>query len=67
MVGREELLRHIGTVVGLAGIGLVVAGVWGLYGWQWGAIVAGLPVAGFYLYGEWCAVRGGVYDNRGEG
>lgn len=46
------------NLVGVLGVGLVVAGVWGLGGWQWGAISAGLPVAAFYLYGEVRAVRG---------
>ena len=38
--------------VGLAGVALIVAGVWGLGGWEWGVIAAGLPFGGFYLYGE---------------
>ncbi len=46
------------SVVGVVGIGLVVAGVANLFGWEWGAITAGLPIAGFYLYGELRAVRG---------
>ena len=49
MARLKELAR---SLVGLAGLGLVVAGVWGLGGWEWGAITAGLPVACFYLYGE---------------
>ena len=40
------------SIVGLSGIGLVVTGVWGLWGWQWAAILAGLPVSAFYIYGE---------------
>ena len=40
------------TVVGISAIGLIVVGVWGLWGWQWAAIVSGLPVAAFYIYGE---------------
>lgn len=39
-------------VIGLAALGLVVAGVWGLAGWEWAAIAAGLPIAAFYVWGE---------------
>lgn len=49
-----EVLR---TLVGWVGIGLVLAGVWGLWGWQCAAILGGLPLAGFYIYGEVRAVR----------
>jgi fatty acid desaturase len=45
------------TAFGWAGLALVIAGVWGLWGWQWAAILGGLPVAGFYIYGEIRAVR----------
>jgi len=44
------------NVVGLGGLALVVAGIWGLGGWEWGVIVAGLPVGGFYLVGELRAI-----------
>ncbi len=45
------------TVFGWSGLGLVLAGVWGLWGWQWAAILGGLPIAAFYVYGEIRAVR----------
>jgi len=45
----RELVR---TAIGLGAWALVVAGVWGLGGWPWGLIAAGLPVSGFYLFGE---------------
>ncbi len=50
---KAELIR---SAIGLAGVALVVAGVWGLWGWEWAAVVAGLPVAGFYVWGEARAV-----------
>lgn len=50
---KAELIR---SAIGIAGVALVVAGVWSLLGWAWAAIVAGLPVAGFYLYGELQAI-----------
>ncbi len=50
---KAELIR---SAIGLAGVALVVAGVWGLLGWAWAAILAGLPVAGFYLFGELRAI-----------
>jgi hypothetical protein len=31
---------------------LIIAGVWGMWGWSWAAIVAGAPGFGFYLWGE---------------
>lgn len=46
------------TLFGWCGLGLVLAGVWGLWGWQWAAILGGLPIAAFYIYGEIRAVRG---------
>mgnify|MGYP001559448360 CR=1 FL=1 len=49
----REVTRN---VVGLGGLGLVVAGVWGLGGWEWGLIAAGLPVSVFYVLGELRAV-----------
>lgn len=52
---RTAILR---TVFGWSGLGLVLAGVWGLWGWQWAAILGGLPIAAFYVYGEVRALRG---------
>lgn len=46
---KRELIR---SAVGLGGWALVVAGIWGLGGWQWGMIVAGLPIGGLYVYVE---------------
>jgi hypothetical protein len=46
------------TVFGWSGLTLMLAGVWGLWGWQWAAILGGLPIAAFYVYGEIRAVRG---------
>lgn len=39
-------------VFGIAGIALVVVGIWGRWGWEWAAIAAGVLPAGFYVYGE---------------
>lgn len=39
-------------LVGVAGLSAVVAGVWGALGWQAGMVAAGLPFAGFWIYGE---------------
>ena len=50
----RELARN---TVGLAGLGLVVAGVWGLGGWEWAAIAAGLPIAAFYSWGQILSAR----------
>jgi hypothetical protein len=50
----RELARN---TVGLAGLGLIVAGVWGLGGWEWGAISAGLPIGGFYVLGVLRSLR----------
>lgn len=44
-----EIARHL---AGLGGCAAIVIGVWGLAGWAVAAIVAGVPFAGFYLYGE---------------
>jgi hypothetical protein len=46
-------------VVGVCGCGLVVAGVAGLCGWAWAAITAGLPIAMFYVWGEYRKASGG--------
>jgi hypothetical protein len=56
-VGAWPWREVVREVVGLAGLGLIVAGVWGLGGWEWGAIVAGLPVGGFYVLGELRSLR----------
>lgn len=41
-----------GDVAGLVGVGLVVAGVWSIWGWAVAAITLGLPVAAFWAYVE---------------
>ena len=46
---KAEIIR---SVVGLGGVALVVVGVWGLWGWAWAAIAAGLPIGGLYMYVE---------------
>lgn len=38
--------------IGLAGVGAIVVGVWGLLGWPAAAIAAGLPFAGFWVWGQ---------------
>lgn len=60
LIGRAlELLRAAApSLIGLACLGLVVAGVWGLGGWEWGLITAGAPGAAFYVYGEARRARG---------
>ena len=42
----------IRTLIGMGALALVVLGIWGLAGWAWAAIAAGLPVGAFYLWGE---------------
>jgi hypothetical protein len=48
----EALAALYPHLLGLAGLSAVVAGVWGALGWQAGVIAAGLPFAGFWMYGE---------------
>lgn len=50
-----EALPH---VFGCAGIALVIAGIWGRWGWEWAAMAAGVLPAGFYVYGEIRRARG---------
>lgn len=45
-------------IAGLVAHGLIVAGVWGRFGWSWGLIVAGAPFAAFYFWGEYRSSRG---------
>jgi hypothetical protein len=40
------------SAVGWLGIGFVAAGFWGLFGWPAAALVAGTPIAAFYLYSQ---------------
>ena len=47
-----RLLAALPHLLGLAGLALVVAGIWGAFGWEAGAVVAGSPFAGSWLYGE---------------
>lgn len=54
---RAHASTVLRTAFGWSGLGLVLAGVWGLWGWQWAAILGGLPIAAFYVYGEIRAVR----------
>lgn len=49
--------RFLPDLVGLASLGLIVFGVWGLAGLHWAAIVAGSPFATFYLWGEAREIR----------
>ena len=48
-MSKPEIIRN---GIGFVALGLVVVGVWGLWGWQWAAIATGLPVAVFYVWGE---------------
>lgn len=49
---RRVLLQLLqATTVG-GSFALILAGIWGLLGWQWAAIAAGLPAFTFYLWGE---------------
>jgi hypothetical protein len=52
MVAPQQLRAHARDLVGLTALALVVAGIYGLAGWQWAAIATGFPVGGFYLWGE---------------
>lgn len=45
----RAIVRHS---IGIGALGLIVAGVWGRWGWEWGLITAGLPPALFYVWGE---------------
>lgn len=42
--------------VGLAGLALIGAGVWGLAGWAWCSILLGVAAAGLYLVREYRAI-----------
>lgn len=48
----DVVARLIPDAVGLLSLGAIVAGVWGLAGWEWAAIAAGTPPGVFYLWGE---------------
>lgn len=39
-------------MVGAVGLALVGAGVWGLYGWQWAAVLVGSLFVGLYIVRE---------------
>lgn len=55
------LLVEAGAVqhmVGWMGLVLIIGGVWGLFGWECASIVAGSPIAAFYLFGQVREVRG---------
>lgn len=54
-----EIARHL---AGLGGLAAIVTGVWGVAGWEVAVIVAGVPFAGFYLYGEARSVAPGRQD-----
>lgn len=51
-------------VLGLAGAGLVGAGCWSLWGWEWAAIALGTPALALYVYGE---LRRAAGPGRGGG
>lgn len=53
VVNRDVLLTVAREGLGLVGLALIVAGVWGLGGWPYASIVAGLPLAVSYVRGEW--------------
>lgn len=56
---RWKLLsRALPHVFGLAAIAVIVAGVWGKWGWEWAAMVGGTPPAAFYVWGEIRSTRG---------
>lgn len=63
---RAELLERASSAapalarvaLGCGGIACVLAGVWGLWGWEWAAIAGGALPATFYIYGEARAARG---------
>lgn len=46
---RPQVFRALSVAGSFA---LIVAGVWGRWGWTWAAIAAGAPGFGFYLWGE---------------
>jgi hypothetical protein len=67
---RREFRAAIGKykrdAFGTLALALIVAGVWGLRGWQWGVIAAGCPFAVFYLYGEARIARGVSIGSTGD-
>lgn len=59
----EALAEILRNGVGLLGLALVVAGVWGSFGWPAAAVTAGLPLSAFYIWGQAQAMR----DQKGGG
>lgn len=53
-VFTERVLR---TGVGAVSYSMILAGIWGLWGWQWALIAGGTPFFTFYLWGELRAVQ----------
>jgi hypothetical protein len=55
---KEFAVRAFPHVFGLASLGLIVAGIWALWGWPWASIATGIPPASFYVWGELRSARG---------
>jgi hypothetical protein len=53
---KKILRRYSSDMVGLGAYALVVAGLWGRFGWHWGLVALGAPFAAFYFRDE---LRGG--------
>lgn len=48
----ELVKRWLPHVVGLVSVGVVVAGIWGRWGWEFAAMIGGGIPAGFYVWGQ---------------
>lgn len=44
--------RVVRTAIGAVSFSAILAGIWGLWGWQWASIAGGLPFFAFYAWGE---------------
>ena len=63
----KSVRQSLPHVFGLLGLAMIVAGVWGKWGWEWAAMIAGAVPSGFYLYGEIRRARSFASDPLEEG
>lgn len=61
MVTRARLaalaISALPHAIGWLAIALVVAGIWGRWGWEFAAMLGGAIPAGFYIWGQARAAR----------